>query len=76
MATAHTAAKPYILQRQLDDDRRGLWFDDKAFDTADSAYKALQYERASQQFRIDGDGGSGFTGKRIQQMRIVQVTTT
>jgi len=63
----------FVLQRMIPDDSRGLWFDAKTFDSKDRAEQELKFQRASQQLEINAWGGSGYTGRRVQQMRIVQV---
>jgi hypothetical protein len=63
---------PYILQRQIMDDRRGLWFDAERFETAERAAAALKYEQACEQLSISGAGGSGYSGRRAQTIRIVK----
>ena len=63
---------PFILQREVREGSRAFWFDSRSFDTIERARDCLRYEQASQQLAISGAGGSNWSGKRVQNMRIVK----
>lgn len=63
----------YALQREVNEDGRSFWFDAETFDNSKRAADALRWAKSADEARIRADGGSGYTMRRSQKMRIVQV---
>ena len=64
----------FALQRKVEDFRtRGYWFDADLFDDKEKALQTLRWARSDAQARIDADGGSGYTGRRVQKMRVIEI---
>jgi len=64
----------FVLQRQTEGiGSKAVWLDDKTYSTKDAAIRALSYERASQQLSIAGAGGSSWSGRSVQNMRIIEI---
>lgn len=63
----------FIVQRA--GDGRATWFDWKSFDTREQAVRARDFDLASQRAIIHGAGGSNWSGRRIQAVRVVEVVS-
>lgn len=64
----------YVLQREVAEDGRSFWFDAETFDNSKRAAEALKWAKWNDESRIKADGGQGYTMRRPQKMRIVQVS--
>lgn len=62
--------RQWAVQRPLD---RHQWFDDKTFASKEEAVRHRDRINADQAARIQGWGGSGYTGMRVNPARVVEV---
>lgn len=60
----------FILQRQLGG---GEWFDFKSYPNAESALQAAKWDRGNMAAAINSRGGTGWTGERPQNIRVIKV---
>lgn len=64
----------YILQRSIRDEvGKQAWFDAESFDDKKRARAALKFAKADETYRVNSDGGSGYTGRRAQPIRLIEV---
>lgn len=66
----------FILQRGIRSEvGKAAWFDAERFDDKERALFALKIAKADDSYYVNSDGGSGYTGRRGQPIRLIEVVS-